>query len=177
MSAPLTRRRALLASCLAAAGDRPTMGAISSKGRSNMSWRTKARRSPGPGNRGRPGEPGRPNRPGATRLPVRRSPAGLMTGSGRCTSRDSSRRTLRERSMLRQHAGDDRGQPSAKVLDVGVSARLTRTQGPGPRRRPRRGSPTSGRRRPAGGSVLLEPRASQSFSPIGHILAERGSPQ
>ena len=46
-SAPLTRRRALLASCLAAVGDRPTMGAISSNGRSNMSWRTKARRSAG----------------------------------------------------------------------------------------------------------------------------------
>ena len=41
-SAPQTRRRARLASCRAAAGERPTIGAISSKGRSNMSCSTNA---------------------------------------------------------------------------------------------------------------------------------------
>ena len=46
-SFPRTRRRARLASCLVAAGERPTIGAISSKGRSNMSCRTNASRSAG----------------------------------------------------------------------------------------------------------------------------------
>src|SRR5215207_7628051 len=47
MSAPCTRRRARLASCLAALGERPTMGAISSKGTEYMSCSTKASRSAG----------------------------------------------------------------------------------------------------------------------------------
>jgi hypothetical protein len=42
---PWTRRRARLASCRAAATDRPTSGAISSKGTANRSWSTKATRS------------------------------------------------------------------------------------------------------------------------------------
>ena len=41
------RGPARLASCLVASGVRSTMGAISSNGRSKMSWRTKARRSAG----------------------------------------------------------------------------------------------------------------------------------
>ena len=45
--APRTRRRARLASWRAAVGERPTMGAISSNGRSNMSCSTNARRSAG----------------------------------------------------------------------------------------------------------------------------------
>ena len=47
VSPPRTRRRARLASCLAAAGVRPTIGAISSKGRSNTSCSTNATRSAG----------------------------------------------------------------------------------------------------------------------------------
>src|SRR5919204_5639241 len=46
-AAPRTRRRARLASCLVAADERPTIGAISSKGTANMSCRTKASRSAG----------------------------------------------------------------------------------------------------------------------------------
>jgi len=46
-SAPFTRRRALLASCLAAAGVRPTIGAISANGSPNMSCRTNASLSAG----------------------------------------------------------------------------------------------------------------------------------
>ena len=46
-AAPCTRRRARLASCRAAVGERPTIGAISSKGTANMSCSTKASRSAG----------------------------------------------------------------------------------------------------------------------------------
>src|SRR5262249_34870212 len=42
-AAPFTRRRARLASWRAAAGEQPTIEAISSNGKSNTSWRTKAR--------------------------------------------------------------------------------------------------------------------------------------
>jgi len=45
--APCTRRRARLASCRAAIGERPTMRAISSNGTSKRSWSTKATRSVG----------------------------------------------------------------------------------------------------------------------------------
>ena len=75
-SAPRTRRRARLASCLAAVGDRSTMGAISSKGRSNMSWRTKARRSAGVSASSTTWRPGRPSRPAAPPPPVRVPPPG-----------------------------------------------------------------------------------------------------
>ena len=44
---PCTRRRARLASCRAAAGERPTIGAISSNGTANMSCSTNASRSAG----------------------------------------------------------------------------------------------------------------------------------
>jgi len=47
LAEPRIRRRARLASCRAAAGVLPTIGAISSKGIANVSWRTKASRSAG----------------------------------------------------------------------------------------------------------------------------------
>src|SRR5262249_6489372 len=47
VSAPWIRRRARLASCRVAAGERSTIGAISSKGMANMSCRTNASRSAG----------------------------------------------------------------------------------------------------------------------------------
>ena len=48
-------------------------------------------------------EQGEPDRVGQQRLLLRLElPSGLMTGSGRCTPKDSSRRVLRDRSMFRQ---------------------------------------------------------------------------
>jgi hypothetical protein len=124
----LTRRRALLASCLAAVGDRPTMGAISSNGSSNMSWSTKARRSAGARassttRRARPTESASSASPSGPR-----SPTGLMTGSGRCTSRDSTRRTSRERSILRQTRATIVVNHPPRFSTTLVSARLTRSQ-------------------------------------------------
>ncbi len=100
-AAPFTRRRALLASCRAAAGVRPTMGAISSKGKSNMSCRTNASLSAGARvssttSRARPTESASTaSSSGCSSL------SGPMTGSGTCTPKDSSRRRLRDRSMFR----------------------------------------------------------------------------
>jgi hypothetical protein len=59
--APCTRRRARLASCRTATVERPMMGAISSKERSNMSCSTKATRSAGASVRGPSAAQGRPS--------------------------------------------------------------------------------------------------------------------
>ena len=80
---PLTLLRARLASCLAAVGVRPTIGAISSKGTPNMSCRTNASRSSGSSvpsttNSARPTESAR----SAACSGCIASPR-LMTGSGR----------------------------------------------------------------------------------------------
>src|SRR5262249_13533688 len=98
---PLTRGRAALASWRAAASDRPTIRAISSKGRSNKSCSTKATRSTGVNvlKTIRRAEP--------TESASRASSAGLagrrLSGTSRlCSSSDSSFLDLRNRSMSRQ---------------------------------------------------------------------------
>src|SRR5262249_14664251 len=97
---PLTRGRAALASWRAAASDRPTIRAISSKGRSNKSCSTKATRSTGIKvlKTIRRAEP--------TESASRASSAGLawrgFSGASRCSSSDSSFLDLRDRSMSRQ---------------------------------------------------------------------------
>ena len=77
------------------------MGAISSKGSSNMSWSTNANRSAGvrrssTTSRARPTELA-----SNASCSGSRSPSGVMTGSGRCPSNETSRRRRRERSMCR----------------------------------------------------------------------------
>ena len=100
-SAPRTRRRARLASCLAVAGVRPTMGAISSKGRSNMSCRTNASRSAGASVSSTTCS-ARPTESASSASSSGFVPsARLMTGSGTCTPIGSSRRVPRERSAFR----------------------------------------------------------------------------
>ena len=77
------------------------MGAISSKGNSNMSWSTNANLSAG----ARVSSTTRRARPTESASNASSSgwssPPGMMTGSGKCTPKGSSRRTLRERSMFR----------------------------------------------------------------------------
>ncbi len=99
---PRTRRRARLASCRAAVGERPTMGAISSNGRSNMSCSTKrdplGRRQRLEHDEQRRDRPSRRARPRARDRPRAR---GRRRAAAR-TSSGSSRRDLRERRVSRQ---------------------------------------------------------------------------
>lgn len=101
--APRARRRARLASCRVADEVRSTIGAMSSKGTANMSCSTNAIRSAGSSvsrttSRARPTE-------SAWRTSCSGSivESGLITGSGtKVSSRGSSWRRVRERSMSRQ---------------------------------------------------------------------------
>lgn len=98
---PWTRWRARLAACRAAAGLRPTIGAIWSKGTPNMSWSTNASRSAG----------ARVSRTTSSARPTESASsascsgsalsAPLMIGSGTCTPSGSSRRLRRARSIFR----------------------------------------------------------------------------
>ena len=103
---PCTRRRARLASWRVASGDRPTMEAISSKLRSNMSCSTKVTRSAGVSvssttSRARPTASA--SCASSSGLPA---PGPSATASGRwcasSSSSESSRRDSRARSMSRQ---------------------------------------------------------------------------
>ncbi len=116
--APLTRRLALLASCRVASGDRPTMGAISSKGSWNMSCSTNASRSAGARvssttRRARPTESASSASSSGWRAPLR-ADEGIgevaierLLASGAARSQD-----------VQTDAGDDGGQPAAKVLNL-----------------------------------------------------------
>ena len=103
-SVPCTRRRARLASCRAAAGERPTMVAISSKGTANMSCSTKASRSAGASvssttSRAGPTESASSASCSGS-MPSGRPGPGVASWTG--GSSGSSRRAVRERSMSRQ---------------------------------------------------------------------------
>src|SRR6266566_8741848 len=96
-----TRRRARLASCLAAVSERPTTLAISSKGTAKRSCSTNARRSAG-FEVSRTTRSARPTESASSASYSGSIPSSRLTiGSGTCTSRGSSRRELRERSMSR----------------------------------------------------------------------------
>ncbi len=97
---PCTQRRARLASCRVASGERSTMGASSSKGTVNTSCITKARRSAGlkvsrTTSRARPTE--------SAKIASSSGPEPCSWFAG-CTSacKDTSFRLLRERSAFRQ---------------------------------------------------------------------------
>ena len=98
---PRTRRRARLASWRAASGERSTIGAISSNGTPNMSWRTNESRSAGVSvsmitKRAMPTESA-----SSASCSGSSSPSRATSGSGTLTS-GCSARDLRERSMSRQ---------------------------------------------------------------------------
>jgi hypothetical protein len=96
---PLTFRRARLASCLAATGEHPTMEAISSNGTANMSCSTNPSRSWGA--KVSNDKKGQPNRVGyqCFLFGIRSSRPRIK--SVKCSSRNSSPRDLRDRSMSR----------------------------------------------------------------------------
>ena len=97
-SAPCTRRRARLASCRAAVAVRPTIGAMSSNGTSNMSCSTKAIRSAGASACSTTSSASPTESAISASWMVTSGPA---AGSGTCGPIGSSRRDLRERSMSR----------------------------------------------------------------------------
>ena len=116
--APCTRRRARLASCRAAAGVRPTIGAISSKGTANMSCSTNASRSAGASvssttSSARPTESassascsgsiavGRGSRPARARA-RRAAPRGATCASAACPGRRARRRSSASRRGSRR---------------------------------------------------------------------------
>ena len=168
-SAPRTRRRARLASCLAVAGERPTIGAISSKGRSNMSCRTNASRSAG----------ARVSSTTCSASPTESASsasssglvpsARLTTGSGTCTPDGLLTPRVARTQHVQAHPGDDRGQPAAEVIDA-AGVRPAQAQpgfldgvvGLGERAEHPVGH------RPQVGPVPSKPSASQSDSAIGH---------
>ena len=123
--APRTRRRARLASWRVAVGVRSTIGAISSNGSPNVSWRTNARRSAG-GSRSRTMSIAKPIESART---VRRSGSGAAEsappsmletiGSGSWTPISSSRRAGARPQPIEAEPGDDRREPAAQVLDLG----------------------------------------------------------
>src|SRR5438445_1229810 len=126
--APCTRRRARLASCRAAAGVRPTMGAISSNGRSNMSCSTNATRSGGASVSSTTSSAG----PTASARSASRSgsveSSRPTTGPSTSASSGSSRRAVRERSMSKHsRATIVVSHPPRFSTSLG-SERLTRSQ-------------------------------------------------
>ena len=126
-----------------AAGSRPacgpTIGAISSKG--TREHVVQHEREPlGGRQRLEHDQQRQPDGVGEHRLllGVDRRRGRSRSGPARAPSSGSSRRVLRERSMLRQTRGGDRRQPAAEVLDVvGVGAAEPRARSPARRRRPR----------------------------------------
>ena len=125
---PRTRRRARLASCRAAVGERSTMGAISSNGRSNMSWSTNATRSAGVSvssttRRARPTESAI-SASSAGSIP----PARPASESGTKTPNGSSRRDIRDRSISRHTRATTVVSHRPKFWMALVSARLRSSQ-------------------------------------------------
>ena len=104
------------------------MGAISSKGSSNMSCSTNASRSAGERvssttSRASPTESASTASSSGWSIP-----SGLTTGSGRCTPRNSSRRMLRDRSMFRQTRATIVVNHPPRFSTSLAPARLTRSQ-------------------------------------------------
>jgi hypothetical protein len=150
VAAPCTRRRARLASCRAASGDRPIIEAISSKGMANMSCKTNASRSAGTSrssttSNARPTESARIASCSGSGRRFWRS-----AGSGSRSSIGSSCRAVRDRNMSRHtrattvvsHARDSR---CFRHRSAAAGTRI-----PGRRHRPHSASRACGRPHPAG---------------------------
>ena len=128
VAAPCTRRRARLASCLVAVGERPTTGAISSKGTAKRSCNTNARRSGG-FNVSSTTSSARPTESASSASYSGSIPSSLLTiGSGTCSSSDSSRRDSRERSISRHTLATTVVSHPPRFLTPLVSERLRRSQ-------------------------------------------------
>ena len=126
--APRTRRRARLASCRAAAVDRPTIGAISSNGNANTSCRTNATRSAGV-RASRTARSARPSEsPRSASCSGSIPSSGLTIGSGTCVSSGASRRVRRERSMFRHTRPTTVVSQPLRLSTSLVSVRLRRIQ-------------------------------------------------
>ena len=112
-----------------------------------------------------------PDRVGEQRLVLR------VDGVGAVDQRVGEAHVLQRRLALgaaraqhvQRHARDDRRQPAAEVLDlVGVGAVAGAATPPARRRRPRCENPACGRRRPAGGAVLVEAGGQEVF--VVHLV-------
>ena len=128
VSSASTRRRARLASWRVAAGERSTIGAMSSKGTANMSCSTYASRSAGFSVSSTTSSAS-PTESASSASCSGWRPSWLLTiGSGTCTPSGSSRFDLRERSM----SSDTRATTvvsHARMFSISlVSARLARSQ-------------------------------------------------
>jgi hypothetical protein len=124
---PCTRRRARLATCLAASGERPTMMAISSKDTSNRSCRTNASRSDGASLSGttKSARPTESARSASCSASVALSL--LATGSVSCALKESSRREVRERNMSRRTRATTVVSHPARLSMPLLSGRLSRS--------------------------------------------------
>ena len=123
--APRTRRRARLASCRAAAGVRPTIAAISSNGKSNMSCSTKASRSAGSSvsSTTSSASPTESASCASSSGFVAGSIAAAVSSAGFSVERFLAAR-LAGAQHVEAHARDHRREPSAEVVDVvGFGAR------------------------------------------------------
>ena len=128
---PWTRRRARLASWRVATTERSTMGAISSKVIPNTSWSTNASRSAGSSfsrttSSARPTESASMASASGPSSP--RAIARAMIGSGTCTSKGSSRRDARVRSMSRHTRATTVVSHPRRLSTPLTSVRLNRIQ-------------------------------------------------
>ena len=164
-----TRRRARLASCRAACGDRSTIGAISSNGMANMSCSTNESRSGGVSvssttSSARPTESVSSDSCSGS-VPSSR----LKIGSGTRASRGSSRRAVRERGMSR-HTRDTPVVNHACRFSTPVgSARLRQSQASCTASSASLTDRASGGRRHAGGGGVLGPLSRPLSLVHGHI--------
>ena len=170
----LTRRRARLASCLVASGERSTSGAISSNGSSNMSWRTKASRSAGV--QGIEDDEQRQADRVRSRLFLRLAlTLRADDGVGQVLFEEASRRRFRVRSMLRQIRATIVVNQPPRLSTSSAFARLTRIHASCSASSASLSSPASDRPQTAAAVVLLRsglPASRLSF--IGHVLSVRG---
>ena len=169
--APRTRRRARLASCRVAAGERSTIGAISSNGTANMSCRTNASRSAGASVSSTTSSAS-PTRVGQQRLVLRVVPSrsrSARAGAPRAAPRAATRASAacRARRARRPSSATPAGCRPRRCRS-GAAAAMS----PARRRRPRSPSRASGRPRPAvaAGSSNRPPAIRLVH---GHILPSR----
>ena len=104
------------------------MGAISSKGRSNMSCRTNASRSAGVKVSSTTFSASPTESASSASSSGFVPSAGLMTGSGTCTPKGSSRRVLRERSTFRHTRATTVVTQAPRLSTQLASDRLSRSQ-------------------------------------------------
>ena len=139
---PCTRRRARLASWRAAAGERPTTGAMSSNGRLNMSCSTKATRSAG----ARVSSTTSMATPIESAISTSRSASSLAPRSPRPRRRSAPRGAPCGAQHVEADARHHGGQPAPQILHAALCRRRrAAAKLPAPHPRPRRASPACGR--------------------------------